>query len=155
MPRAATLVFAACISLIAAPAFAQPSRRLFGTDDSPAPGAAPPRERVVMRLEYHAAAGCPNDQLVRAAVGAQVRRWDPFAPNAPWQLTVTITRGAGYEGTAELRNVAGTVEWARPLATRARCFDLVEDLAPAMDPQTAWESAAFTGGFGAGLVAGF
>lgn len=132
VPRAAPLLPLLWIALVAAPARAQQAPgagRLFGTDDAPAPGMLPPRERVVMRLDYAAAEGCPDDQLVRAAISAQVRRWDPFAPNAPWRLTVTIARKAGYEGTAELRNVTGTIEWARPLAAQARCFDLVEDLA--------------------------
>jgi hypothetical protein len=130
--RAAPLLPLLWSALIAAPVRAQEAPgagRLFGTEEAPPPGMPPSRERVVMRLDYTAAEGCPDEQLVRAAIGAQVRRWDPFAPNAPWRLKVTIVRRAGYEGTAELRNVTGSVEWARPLAAQARCFDLVEDLA--------------------------
>jgi hypothetical protein len=83
-----------------------------------------------MRLEYTPAEGCPDDQVVRASISAQVRRWDPFASNAPWRLVVVVSRsGTGFAGTAELRDVTGAVEWSRLLAPRARCFDLVEDLA--------------------------
>ena len=83
-----------------------------------------------MRLAYSGAEGCPAEDVVKAAIGAQVRRWDPFAPNAPWRLSVTLVRRAGgYEGAAELRDVLGVVPWSRPLLVRARCFDLVEDLA--------------------------
>ncbi len=91
---------------------------------------APSRPRVVMRLEYAPPEGCPDDQVVRASIGAQVRRWDPFAPNAPWRLAVRLMkRGAAYAGSAELRDVSGAVEWTRPLTPRARCSDLIEDLA--------------------------
>lgn len=130
---AVSVAVALVLGVASASADAPPASmgRPFGTDDDPPPGVPAPRERVVMRLAYTAAGGCPDDQVVRAAIGAQVRRWDPFAPNAPWRLDVSIgrRRGGGYEGSAELRDVMGTVKWARPLAPQARCFDLVEDLA--------------------------
>jgi hypothetical protein len=129
----AALLLLPCV-LVAAPVLAQtpPSStgRLFGVDDEPAPGMPASRPRIVMRLAYTHAEGCPEDDVVRATIGAQVRRWDPFAPNAPWRLTVAITHGAtGYEGAAELRDVVGAVVWTRALASRPRCSDLVEDLA--------------------------
>jgi len=131
----AALLALPCV-LLAGPALAQPppapasTGRLFGVDDEPAPGMPASRPRIVMRLAYTSAEGCPEDDAVRATIGAQVRRWDPFAPNAPWRLTVAITHGAtGYEGAAELRDVVGAVVWTRALAVRPRCSDLVEDLA--------------------------
>jgi hypothetical protein len=123
------VLLAPSTSLGQSPASA-PGQRLFGTDEAPPPGAPPSGPRIVMRLEYTPAEGCPEDQVVRASISAQVRRWDPFAPNAPWRLVAIVSRsGTGFAGTAELRDVTGAVEWSRVLAPRARCFDLVEDLA--------------------------
>jgi hypothetical protein len=118
----------------AAPAFAQspPSARIFGTEDDPRTELRP-AEQIVMRLDYTRAEGCPDDAAVRATIGAQVKRWDPFAPAAPWLLTVlTVHGGDGYRGSAELRDVGGVVRWTRPLIPRARCIELVEDLAIAL-----------------------
>jgi hypothetical protein len=133
LPLSPLLLAAGMLAALPPAALAQtgpPSARLFGTDDAPPPGMAPSRPQVVMRLAYLPPEGCPDEHLLRAAVGAQVRRWDPFAPNAPWQLSVALVQhGATYEGNAELRDVTGAVTWARALAPRARCSDLVEDLA--------------------------
>jgi hypothetical protein len=105
---------------------------MFGTEDDPRADLRP-AEQIVMRLAYTRAEGCPDDASVRATIGAQVKRWDPFAPNAPWVLTVlTVRGGSGYGGSAELRDVGGVVRWTRPLQPRARCIDLVEDLALAL-----------------------
>jgi hypothetical protein len=105
---------------------------MFGTEDDPRADLRP-AEQIVMRLAYTRAEGCPDDAAVRATIGAQVKRWDPFAPNAPWLLTVlTVRGGGGYGGSAELRDVGGAVRWTRPLQPRARCIDLVEDLALAI-----------------------
>jgi hypothetical protein len=83
-----------------------------------------------MRLVYVGAAGCPGEQAFRDAVGAHVRGWDPFAPNAPWRLAVSVVkRPSGYEGTAELR---GAVVWTRAFPPTPRCVDLLEDLAVAV-----------------------
>jgi hypothetical protein len=102
---------------------------MFGTEDDPR-AELRPAEQIVMRLAYTRAEGCPDDAAVRATIGAQVKRWDPFAPNAPWLLNVlTVRGGGGYGGSAELRDVGGVVRWTRPLQPRARCIDLVEDLA--------------------------
>jgi hypothetical protein len=99
--RALFLVAPLALILSAAPALADgptpAGRRLFGTDDAPRPGIAPSRPQVVMWLAYLPPEGCPDEHLLRAAVGAQVRRWDPLAPNAPWQLPVALVqRGATY-----------------------------------------------------------
>jgi hypothetical protein len=105
---------------------------MFGTEDDPRADLRP-AEQIVMRLGYTRAEGCPDDAAVRATIGAQVKRWDPFAPNAPWLLTVlTVRGGGGYGGSAELRDLGGVVRWTRPLEPRARCIDLVEDLALAL-----------------------
>jgi hypothetical protein len=86
-----------------------------------------------MRLAYSGAEGCPGDQAFRDAVGAHVRGWDPFAPNAPWHLTAAVSRGpSGYQGSAELRDVTGAVTWTRAYPPTSKCGDLVEDLAVAV-----------------------
>jgi hypothetical protein len=65
---------------------------------------APTRHRAHRAAGRHALAclppeGCPDEQVLRAAVGAPVRRWDPFAPG---QLTVTVVRRElTYSGPAE------------------------------------------------------
>src|SRR5262245_18783198 len=84
--------------------------RLFGTDeDTTLNGNPRPAQPVVMRLAYGGAAGCPGEQAFRDAVGAHVRGWEPFAPNAPWRLGVTVAqRPTGYTGSAELRDVTGS-----------------------------------------------
>ena len=61
-----------------------------------------------MRLAYAGAEGCPVEQVFRDAVGAHVRGWTPFAPSAPWRLTVSVShRASGFDGVAELRDVTG------------------------------------------------
>ena len=81
-----------------------------------------------MRLAYTEAEGCPGEQAFRDVVGLQVRRWAPFAPNAPWRLTVRITRRpSGYEGSAELRDVTGAVELKRAFPVTEKCDDLQGD----------------------------
>jgi hypothetical protein len=128
----------AFLVLAARPAFAQvPSPgsggRPFGTDTEPPPGAQPTGPVVVMRLAFAGTEGCPAEQVFRDAVGAHVRGWAPFAPNAPWRLTVSVTRGAsGYEGSAELRDVTGAAPWSRAFPPTARCVGLLEDLALAV-----------------------
>jgi len=140
------------LAITPSPALAQ--ARLFGTDESPPPGAPPSGPRVVMRLEYTPAAGCPDDQVLRATISAQVRQWDPFAPNAPWRLVVGFSRrGSVYVGAAELRDVTGAVPWTRALAPRGRCLDLIEDLAvtlalhlnPPAPPASAMPASAVPG----------
>jgi hypothetical protein len=88
-----------------------------------------------MRLDYIRGPGaeaCPDEQGYRNAVSAQVR-WDAFAPNAPWRLTVIVSRsGGGFEGSAELRDITGSVELRRAYPTTARCSDLIADLARAV-----------------------
>jgi hypothetical protein len=88
-----------------------------------------------MRLVYTRAAGaeaCPDEQVFRDAVGSQVRRSDPFAPNAPWLLTVTVSHRGGYEGAAELRDVTGAVVFSRTYPPTPRCLDALGDLARAI-----------------------
>ncbi len=110
--------------------------RPLGTDDDPPPGAPPSRPRVVMRLDYIRAPGaeaCPDEQGFRDAVGAQVRKWDPFAPNGPSRLVVIVSRkGDGYEGSLELRDVTGALELTRAYPPTPRCLDLLGDLARAI-----------------------
>jgi RNA polymerase sigma factor (sigma-70 family) len=126
--------------LWAAPAFAQaPSPaggstgRLFGVDDEAAPGMPASRPRVVMRLAYTRAPGaeaCPEEQSFRDLMGARVRGWAPFAPNAPWRLAVVVGRlGGGYGASAELRDVTGAVEWSRTLDPRPTCAEVLKDVA--------------------------
>jgi hypothetical protein len=92
--------------------------------------AQPSDPHVVMQLDYRAAQGCPDEQLVRSAITAQVRRWDPFSPTGPWHLGALFMRTPqGYEAVAELRDPTGTVAWRRVLMARPTCADLVEDLA--------------------------
>jgi hypothetical protein len=88
-----------------------------------------------MRLLYARAAGaeaCPDEQVFRDAVGSQVRRSDPFAPHAPWLLTVTISHRGGYEGVAELRDVTGAVVFSKTYPPTPRCLDALGDLARAI-----------------------
>jgi hypothetical protein len=88
-----------------------------------------------MRLIYTRAAGaeaCPDEQVFRDAVGSQVRRSDPFAPHAPWLLTVTVAHRGGYEGTAELRDVTGAVVFSKTYPATSRCLDALGDLARAI-----------------------
>ena len=151
MLRAALLLIPA-LTLLSSAALAQPALggRPFGTDDDPLPGARAPRQRVIMRLDYLRAPGaeaCPGEQGFRDAVGAQVRRWEPFAPNGPWHLTVIVSRrGDGYEGSVELRDVTGAVELQRAYPATPRCLDLLGDLARAValkvDPPTPPPSVA-------------
>ncbi len=132
LPRALlpSLSFALSALALAAPARAQQGR-IFGSEDTP-PQGSPTGPRVVMRLDYAAAEGCPDDQVFRDAVAARVR-WGAFAPNAPWRLSIRIVRrGAGYEGSAELRNLAGAVEWSRALPATTRCLDAIENAALAL-----------------------
>jgi hypothetical protein len=66
-------------------------------------------------------------------VTTAVRRWNPFAVNAPWRLLVTLARKpSGFEGSAELRDVTGTVEWTRSFPATSTCADLTADLATAI-----------------------
>lgn len=86
-----------------------------------------------MRLAYTGAEGCPGEEAFRDAVGLQVRRWEPFAVNAPWRLTVVISRrGDAYEGSAVLSDRGGAVEWKRAFPATAKCVDLQGDLARAI-----------------------
>jgi hypothetical protein len=92
-----------------------------------------------VRLEYERAPGaqrCPGEQAFRDAIGAKVAR-DLFAalPSPTVRLVVSLRRrGAGYEGTAELRDAAGAVTWSRlfphpshrPSST---CSNVILDLA--------------------------
>lgn len=127
--------------LVSAPAFGQTppqgpsSSRMFGTEDDPRPDLRPAGPPVVMRLRYTRATGaeaCPDEQVFRDAVGAQVRRSDPFAPNGPWLLTVTVSRRGGYEGSAELRDVTGAVVFTKSYPPTSRCLDAIGDLARAI-----------------------
>jgi hypothetical protein len=105
---------------------------MFGTEDDPRPDLRPAGPPVVMRLRYTRASGaeaCPDEQVFRDAVGAQARRSDPFAPNGPWLLTVTVSRRGGYEGSAELRDVTGAVVFAKSYPPTSRCLDAIGDLA--------------------------
>lgn len=128
------LVCVVCVllaALIAGPVSAQPrSGRIFGSEDDPAQGATGPR--VVMRLDYTAPLGCPADRVFANTVAGRVR-WVPFAPAAPFRLSVRVVRGGGgYEGAGELRDVAGELVWSRSFPAMPRCFDLIEHLALAL-----------------------
>lgn len=131
----------ALLALLATPALAQApppappvsTGRPFGSDSTPPPGVQPSVPMVVMRLAYAPAEGCPAEQVFRDAVGAHVRGWDPFAPNAPWRLAISIARrGPGFIGSGELRDETGAVAWTRSFPSTPRCVDLVEDLAVAL-----------------------
>lgn len=129
--RRAAILLAGLLA-IPDPALAQsaPPRRMFGSDDAPPPG--PPAPRIVVRLRYVRGPGaeaCPDSQVFRDAVGAQVKGRDPFAPDAPLDLVVTLARqGRGFEGSAELRDASG-IRWTRPFSATPTCMGLVEDLA--------------------------
>jgi hypothetical protein len=108
---------------------------MFGTEDDPRADLRPAGPPVVMRLHYTRASGaeaCPDEQGFRDAVGAQARRSDPFAPNAPWLLTVTLSHRGGYEGAAELRDVTGAVVFTKSYPPTPRCIDALGDLARAI-----------------------
>ncbi len=123
-------MFGAFLVLLSAPiCTADPSLR--------APALAPPPRTV--RLDYSRGPGaerCPEKIAFRDAVGAKVAR-DLFAAVPPPSARLVVSlrrRGAGYEGTAELRDAAGAVTWSRlfpppphpPLAT---CSTLISALA--------------------------
>ena len=116
--------------LVAAPARA--------VDPPSPPRASSPPPRTV-RLEYERGPGaqrCPGEQAFRDAVGAKVPR-DLFAaePKPSVRLVVMLRRrGAGYEGSAELRNAAGAVTWTmvfpdQPHPPAATCSILIDALA--------------------------
>jgi hypothetical protein len=100
---------------------------------TPPASTAPPR--IFVRLEYdRPASGCPSDFITRAMIFAAVRAWDPFveAPS-PWTIKLSVVRRPrGYEGTVELRDTDGRVQWSRSYPVIAACIDLVDDLASAV-----------------------
>jgi len=128
--RSGALFYGFAILLAVAPARA-------ADPPSPAQPSSPPPRTV--RFEYERGPGaqrCPGEQAFRDAVGAKVAR-DLFAaePKPSTRLVVKLgRRGAGYEGTAELRNEAGAVTWSmlfppplhRPSST---CSNLILALA--------------------------
>jgi hypothetical protein len=98
--------------------------------------APPPR---AVRLDYVRGPGaerCPGEQAFRDAIGAKVAR-DLFAAASPPSARLVVKlgrRGAGYEGTAELRDAAGAVTWSMvfpgpPHPPAATCASLIPALA--------------------------
>ena len=92
-----------------------------------------------MRLDYSRGPGagrCPAEQAFRDAIGAKVAR-DLFAASPPPTARLVVRlgrRGAGYEGTAELRDAAGAVTWSKvfpplPHPPAATCASLIPALA--------------------------
>jgi hypothetical protein len=96
----------------------------------PAPSVPPPpAERIVMRLDYNGVAGCSDSEPFTLALTPRVHGWDPLAPDAPFQLVITIKRRApGYQGSADLYDRNGEV-WSRSISPKARCLELLDTLA--------------------------
>jgi hypothetical protein len=132
----------AIVAALAGPALADPPPppaspgRLFGTDEAPPPGVQPAGPHVVMRLAYTRSQGaeaCPDEQFFRDAVAAKVPHWAPFAPNAPWRLDVAVVRQpGGFAGSAELRDVTGSLVFKRDFGGTPVCAALLGDLARAI-----------------------
>ena len=105
----------------------------------PSPALAPPPPPRAVRLEYERGPGaqrCPGEQAFRDAIGAKVAR-DLFAAVPPPSVRLVVSlrrRGAGYEGTAELRDAAGAVTWSMlfpppPHRPSSTCSNLILALA--------------------------
>ena len=82
-----------------------------------------------VRLDYHPAPGCPDEQAFRDVVAAQMKGADPFAAKGARRMTVTLTRRArDYQGVIALFDDTG-----KPAGTReipgATCGAVIEDIA--------------------------
>jgi hypothetical protein len=129
MRRSAPLVSFAGL-LVALPALGQTTppdaapHRVFGVQqDAPAAPAPPPRELV--RLDYVAPPGCPDEQALRSALASRMG-YDPVSAGAARLLRVVLARDkAGFVARAELRDATGRVTWSREPLRDADCRALV------------------------------
>src|SRR5262245_26462788 len=99
----------ALILLVSPSAHAEPpapTGPIFGVaqDTAPPPsaGTASVLAPIEVRLDYGAAAPCPDERALRSSVAANVG-WDPFVTTAPRRLVVRIEHDdKGFEATMKI-----------------------------------------------------
>lgn len=141
----------ALLSLLAGPALAQApppptGGRIFGVQHDGLPPAPTPPPREIVRLQYTAVPGCPDEQSLRSALAARLG-YDPVVPAADRLLRVALTQeGRGFVARAELLDQTGRVLWSRPPLADADCRALVDvmglSLKFAIDPASSAAQAA-------------